>query len=824
MGRDHDPRRCPATVRRRGLFRDPRSVAQLAGDTTARSPGRHSSSGRGPPPRIRPFPAWRHSVSSSNRAWPTTLNSLPRFRTVLNVLIRSERIRATRQRNPLRERAKQRVTTPLLLQTHATECGAASLGSVLAYFGRWVPLIELRGKCEVSRDGSTAAGIVRAAKSYGLECQGLNVHIRQLKDLSLPLIVFWEFNHFLVLEGYDRKFFYLNDPATGRRKLSAEEFEPGFSGIVLQFKPGPEFQRGGVRPNLLERILLWLRDSLGTLAYAFGCGLMLAMLALVTPAIMGIFVDRVLGENEPWGRHLAGTLAAAAILVYGLTWLKQWCLHRLSIKISIIAGNRCLSKLLWLPIEYFNHRLVGELTDRVLSIDKIAKGLSEHFLGVLIEITMSVVFLAVMVAYDPTLALIVLSLAMLNGLLMRVITRIQTDESHAWRREQGLLVGVGMLMMNQKDRLRMNGEEGRFFTRWSGHQARELAARQRFSELSHFNEAMPNLFMILGHGAVLTFGATQVMAGELTLGALVAFYLVAAMFLEPVGRFVELADKRQALEANMQRLDDIMEIREDPRLTRQNGAEKDIATFDGRLRLTGHVEMRSVTFGYNRGRPPLIKDFCLTIKPGQRVAVVGPSGSGKSTLSRLISGLYQPWSGEILFDGRPGHEIPVEVLSRSLSLVDQHCILFSATVRENITLWNPSFPDEDVVNATRDACIHDEILSRPLGYATRVVEDGGNFSGGQRQRLEIARALVGNPTVLVLDEATSALDAVTEKSVDEALRRRGCSCLIVAHRLSTVRDCDEIIVLDKGVEVQRGAHDELMKDETGLYYRLIQEE
>ena len=706
--------------------------------------------------------------------------------------------------------AKQRVTTPLLLQTHATECGAAALGSVLAYFGRWVPLIELRGKCEVSRDGSTAAGIVRAAKSYGLECKGLNVHIRQLQNLPLPLIVFWEFNHFLILEGYDRKSFYLNDPATGRRKLSPEEFSEGFSGIVLQFNPGPEFQRGGVPPNLLKRIRLWLRDSWGTVAYAFGCGLMLAMLAL--------------GENEPWGGMVAAVLAGAAILVYGLAWLKQWCLHRLSIKISIIAGNRCLSKLLWLPIEYFNHRLVGELTDRVLSIDKIAKGLSEHFLGVFIEITMSVVFLMVMLAYDPTLALIILGMAVLNGLLMRVITRVQTDESHAWRREQGLLVGVGMLMMNQTERLRMNAEEGTFFSRWSGHQARELAARQRFSELGRFNEAMPNLFMILGNGAVLIFGATQVMAGEMTLGALVAFYIVAAMFLEPVGRFVELADKRQALESNMQRFDDIMEIREDPRLTRRREEAKAIATFDGRLRLTGHVDMRGVTFGYNRGRPPLLKDFSLTIKPGQRVAVVGPSGSGKSTLSRLASGLYQPWSGEILFDGRPGHEIPEEVLSRSLSLVDQHCILFSATVRENITLWNSSFPDDDVIDAARDACIHDEILRRPLGYATRVAENGGNFSGGQRQRLEISRALVGNPTILVLDEATSALDAATEKYVDAALRRRGCSCLIIAHRLSTIRDCDEIIVLDKGVAVQRGIHDELMKDETGLYYRLIQEE
>ncbi len=723
----------------------------------------------------------------------------------------------------MREHAKQRATTPLLLQTHTTECGAACLGSMLAYFGRWVPLTELRDKCEVNRDGSTAASIARAARYYGLECKGRSAHVHQLRNLPLPLILFWEFNHFLILEGFDRNHFYLNDPATGRRKLSTEEFGSGFSGIALQLNPGPEFRRGGIQPNLLRRIPLWLRGSWGALAYALGCGLMLAVLALVTPGILGIFVDQVLGENEPWGGLLAGALAAAAAMVYGLTWLKQWCLKRLSIKLSIVAGNRCLSQLLWLPVEYFNHRLVGELTDRVLSIDRIAKGLSERFLGVTIEITTSVVFLAVMVAYDPTLALLVLGLAMLNAVLVHGLTRIRTDESHTLRSEQGLLVGVGTLMLNQTERMRMNAEDASFFTRWSGHQAKELSAYQRFSELSHVNEAMPNLFMILGSVVVLAFGANRVMTGDLTLGALIAFYIVATMFLEPIGRFVEFADERQALETDMQRLDDILESSEDPRLTSRDRTSEEIATFNGRLRLAGRVELRNVTFGYNRGRPPLIKDFNLLIKPGQRVAVVGPSGSGKSTLSCLVSGLYQPWSGEILFDDRARQEIPEEVLSRSLSMVDQHSVFFSATVRENITLWNSAVPDDDVVNAARDACIHDEILSRPLGYATPVEEDGGNFSGGQRQRLEIARSLAGNPTVLILDEATSALDATTEEYVDNALRRRGCSCLIVAHRLSTVRDCDEIIVLDKGVQVQRGTHDELMTDETGLYYRLVRE-
>ena len=398
---------------------------------------------------------------------------------------------------------------------------------------------------------------------------------------------------------------------------------------------------------------------------------------------------------------------------------------------------------------------------------------------------------------------------------------MRVDESHALRREQGLLLGVGALMLNQTETLRMTAADDRFFSRWSGHQARELGARQRFVELSHINWSLPGLFMVLGNAAVLAFGATRVMAGDLTLGSLVGFYIVAGMFLGPVGRFVEFADERQALENDMQRLDDITETPEDPGLARRRSASEGIATLNGRLRLAGKVQLQGVTFGYNRARPPLIKDFSLDIKPGQRIAVVGPSGSGKSTLSRLVAGLYQPWSGEILFDGHPRNEIPDEVLSRSVSMVDQQVVLFSATVRDNITLWSPAVPDDDLVAAARDASIHDEILARPLGYATPVDEDGGNFSGGQRQRLEIARALVGNPTVLILDEATSALDAATEEYVDDALRRRGVTCLIVAHRLSTVRDCDQIIVLDKGVEVQRGAHEELMADETGMYYRLV---
>lgn len=718
-------------------------------------------------------------------------------------------------------RERRRIETPLLLQMHAAECGAACLGSVLAHFGRWVPLAELRGRCEVGRDGSSAAGLVRAARHYGLKCTGRTAPARLLRKMSLPLVLFWEFNHFVILEGFDRGHFYLNDPATGRRKIPEEEFRKSFTGIALEFAPGPDFMRGGARASTLRQFRAWFGGHSGALPYVFVCGLLLAVLSLVTPVMLGIFVDRVVGGREPWGGVIAAIMGGTAILVYGLAWLKQRWLLRLSVRASVIAGNRCVSRLLRLPVEYFSHRLVGDLTDRVLAVDKVATGLSEHFLGLLIEIATSAVFLAAMLAYDPALALVVLALAALNAVAAWWVTRLRTDSSHALRRERGLLVGIGMLMLERTDILRVTASDDRFFSRWGGHQARALAAHQRFAELGHCNAALPDLFTVLGNVTVLAFGAAQVVAGAMTLGTLVAFYIVASMFLAPVGRFVEFFGERQALESDMQRLEDITEAEEDPGLAGRSQASEAIATLDGRLRLSGRVELRNVTFGYNRSRPPLIKDFSLRIEPGQRVAVVGPSGSGKSTLSRLVAGVYQPWSGEILFDSRGRSEIPEDVLSRSVSMVDQHFVLFSASLRENITLWNPTVPDEVLVAAARDAGIHDEILSRPLGYATQVDEGGGNFSGGQKQRLEIARALAGNPTVLVLDEATSALDATTEERVDDALRRRGCSCLIVAHRLSTVRDCDEIIVLEQGAEVQRGTHDDLMQDRDGTYFRLV---
>ena len=728
--------------------------------------------------------------------------------------------RTAKGSKPAPEPQKQRVATPIVLQMHATECGAACLGSVLAHFGRWVPLTELREKCEVSRDGSSAASILRAARHYGLECSGLSLRAEQLKKVELPLILFWQFSHFVVLEGFDDNHFHLNDPAAGRRTLSADEFAKDYSGIALRFKRGTDFEPGGERPGLFRQLTTLLDGSRGVLALVIACALMLTLLALVIPASLSVFVDQVLASHGTWG-GLVAALLGGGILVYILSLLKHRFLKRLATRISVIGYDQGFSKLLRLPVDFFHHRMVGDLTDRVSSIDRIAKSLADQFLVLIVDMGMSAVLFAAMLAYDVRLALIVLALAVLHGVLAHLLNGLRAVRSQAMRREQGLLIGVGMQMLSHADNLRMTGADDRFFSRWSGQQARELQARQRHAELGSVNAALPGLVAALRGAAILGVGGSLVMAGEMTLGTLVGFYILAEMFLAPIGRYLEFADKRQSLEADLQRLEDISETAEDPVFSRRSRESESIPTFNGRLQLAGQLELRNLTFGFNKSRPPLIKDFNLVLRPGQRVALVGPSGSGKSTLARLVSGIYQPWSGEILFDGHQRDEIPEEVLRRSISMVDQEAVLFSASVRDNITLWNPAVPDEVIVAATRDACIHDEILVRPHGYATLIEEGGANFSGGQRQRLEIARALVGHPTVLILDEATSALDAATEEAVDDALRRRGVTCLIVAHRLSTVRDCDEIIVFDKGVEVQRGTHDELIADSDGTYFKLV---
>ena len=727
--------------------------------------------------------------------------------------------------NGLRERLRRlfarRVRTPLVLQIEATECGAACLASVLRYFGCWVSLEEMRDACDVSRDGCSAADIVRAARQYGLEATGWKQEPEDLPGLTLPAILFWEFRHFVVLEGVGKGRYFLNDPGRGRHAVDEDGFDRGFTGVALELKPGESFRPTPAPPGVLRRLWPWVSGFRTSLLFSSLAGLVLAVPAVAAPVLPGLFVDDVLeGGQDDWAGALIGAMAAAAVVVYVLTWLRQRALRRLAITIAVRRADRFVGRLLGRSAQFFARRMSGDLLSRVQSIEHVVAVGVHRLVGATVDVTMSLAFLSVMFVYDAALAAVPVLIAILCAAAARAASRYRTDESHSLRREQGLWTGVGLAGLRSVESIRASGSEDDFFARWTGHQARELNARQRFEELGHVSEGIPVLFTALGGAAVLGIGGWQTMSGETPAGSLIAFYVLAWNFLQPVGRFVQFAELLRTLDAELARLEEVLAVPH-TRSVEETPSASRVATVGGRLRLRGRIEMRNVTFGFQRLRPPLIDGFNLVIEPGQRIAVVGPSGSGKSTLALLAAGIYRPWSGEILFDGMSRAEIPRDVLNDSISVVGQDAALIAGTVRDNLTLWDPTVPDPQLIAAARDASIHDEIMARTHGYDAEVEEGGRNFSGGQRQRLEIARALVPDPSLLILDEATAALDAITEARIDDALRRRGCSCLIVAHRLSTIRDSDRIVVLDGGRVVQDGVHERLIAVEDGLYRELV---
>ncbi|MCY3623093.1 MAG: ATP-binding cassette domain-containing protein [Gammaproteobacteria bacterium] len=712
--------------------------------------------------------------------------------------------------------------TPLFQQIQASECGAASLGIVLAHLGRWARMNELCKACGVSRDGCSAADIQRAAAGYGVEVTGWQRSAEYLKGLGEPAILFWEFNHFLVLEGFRNNRYYINDPANGHYSLDEPTFRERYMGIVLVVRAGPDFTPSERPLTIRARLLPWLGESRTQIGVAFVLGLLLAIPTLALPELLRYFTDAATGPRPPSATLVIGGAFGVAVALFAILWIQQRVLLAVSVRIALLQSERFLSALLRLPMEYFAQRFSGELASRARLLDRIANTATTRLTRLAIELTMSLIYLVWIALQDWLLAATAVLVAFLNVVVVRSVY-YRKHENHRLRRSQGMLAGIGATALSRLDALRATGTEGDFFTRLSGYQALELRYRQRSAELGVFTNTLPPFFLMVGGAVVLGIGGMRVISGDMSIGDVVATYFVIGNFLLPIGKYVESIGLIQILEADLQRVQDVLDAdpASDADAVETPGVANRLVSIGRRVRLAGRLELRDVTFGYRPHHDPVIEGFDLTLEPGQRVALVGPSGSGKSTIASLIAGVYRPWSGQVLFDGHERGEIPREVVIDSVAHVNQRVNLFSGTVRENLTMWNPTVPDALVVDAAQDAHIHDEIAQRPLGYDTTIEEGGQNFSGGQRQRLEIARALVPRPSLIILDEATSDLDAAVESRIDDSLRRRGCACLIVAHRLSTIRDCDEILVLDRGRTVQRGQHEELMADDAGLYHDLV---
>lgn len=702
-------------------------------------------------------------------------------------------------------RSRRRFRTPTVLQMEATECGAACLGMVLAFHGRWVRLDELRNACGVSRDGSRATSVLRAARRYGLDAKGWRIEPEALADNPLPAIAFWEFNHFVVIEGTDRTGVWVNDPASGPRHISHADFDESFVGVLLTFAPTADFRRGGSAPRLWSATLRQLEGARTGLLFLFIASVLALLPSVAAPAALKIFVDDVLVLGlGGWLRPLLVGLLFAALMQGVLTWLQQQAMARLQLALSASFGLQFFRHLLSLPTTFFAQRYAGDLASRTDASTETGRNVRQQIVAGMAATIGALFQVGLMLFYDPVLTAVGVAIAVANAVALQLAARTRLDGTRRLLREAAKLSAVSVGGIQAIETLKASGLEADFFTRWGGLQARLINARTRLQLTDTWMNAAPLLLASLGSAAILWLGALRVMQGDMTIGSLVAFQSILIGFFGPVGTLVSMVSSLRASRAALERAHDVIDAPSDRALS--NRPEED----EKARRLSGAAAFSAVSFGYSPLEAPLIRDFDLVLKPGGRIAVVGASGSGKSTVARLMAGLLTPWAGEVRLDGQPIATHSRAVVAASLGFVEQNIALFEGTVRENITLWDSTLSDVEILAAARDACIHDTIVARPGGYDGKVIERGADFSGGEAQRIEIARALVHRPSLLVLDEATASLDPVIEQEILDNIRRRGCSTLIVAHRLSTIRDCDEIIVLDRGRPVQRGRHEELM--------------